>query len=244
MVRIGFGALADQRRRRLGETAQQFVQRAQDLFGERGRDRELRLPAVLEQRAQAVRAALVEQPEPVQDQFQPAQQRTAGHARKRAQRERHPARGLAARRIDQAQGVVRDQDAGQHPGLAQQALEPLVRRRLPAFGRAAPVRVDAGGLRPDQKLPGRVVVEAGDRPVGRQRRVVLGNPDRQGVRQRRAAGRPGHQTGVPAEHRFEERPDVAERRPVRVGVDQAGRVGGVGRRLAGWCELAVLDHDR
>ena len=45
------------------------------------------------------------------------------------------------------------QHAGQDAGLAQQPLEALVRRRLPAVERAARVGIDARGSDPHQQLP-------------------------------------------------------------------------------------------
>ena len=129
------------------EAAQQLVQRAQHLLGERGRDRGLRLAALAQERRQAAVGGVGEQAEGVEQELEAAEHRPAGDGRERAQREGQIAGGLAARRIDEPQlGHVAilavawivplgDQQAGEDAGLAQQPLEALMRRRLPAVER-------------------------------------------------------------------------------------------------------------
>ena len=74
------------------------------------------------------------------------------------------ARGLARRRIDQPQFgrisvftilaflLFGDEQPGEYAGLAQQTLEALMRRRLPAFQRAARIGIDARRLDAHQQL--------------------------------------------------------------------------------------------
>ena len=49
--------------------------------------------------------------------------------------------------------LLSDEQPGEDARLAQQPLEALMRRRLPAFERAARIRIDAGRLDPHQQLP-------------------------------------------------------------------------------------------
>ena len=119
------------------ETAKQLVQRAQHLRGELGRDLGLRVAAGFEERRQAAVGRVIVQPERGKDQLEAAEHRPAADVAERAKRKLQPAAGLAARRVDEAQFAVGQQKSGRHAGLAQQPLELLVRRRLPAFERAA-----------------------------------------------------------------------------------------------------------
>ena len=154
-----------------------------------------------------------------------------------------PARGLAARRVDEPKFAVADHHPGQHAGLAQQPLEPLLRCRLPALDGAAFVGIGAGRLQPDQKLPRRVAIEALHRPVGRQRRVVLRHGDGEIVRQARPARRTGDEARIPAEHGRGECPGIGKGRPVVLG-EPFLDLRGVGLRLPLGDERPFLDHRR
>jgi hypothetical protein len=100
------------------------------------------ISAFLEQRRQAALVGVGEEAHRVEEQLEAAQHRPTGDRRERADRKAQPPRSLAARRIDEAQLLVGDHQAGEHAGLAQQALEPLMRRsRLPAGERAAAKRL-------------------------------------------------------------------------------------------------------
>ena len=167
------GEVLDQSRLGSVEPAQKLVQRAQHLARELGRDGGLGVAAGLQEGAQALVGRGVEQTKAAERQLQAGEHRPAGDGRERAQREGEPAGGLALRGVDQAQLVVADQHADEHAGLAQQPLEALMRARLPAIGLTAAIGIDAAGLEANQKLPGRIVAEALDRPVGLQRGVVL-----------------------------------------------------------------------
>ncbi|MER9712744.1 hypothetical protein NKJ13_21110 [Mesorhizobium sp. M0174] len=78
--------------------------------------------------------------------------------------------GFAARRIDQAELrigtnltvlallALGNQQPGKDAGVAEQALEPLVRGRLPAIERLAGVGIDAARLDAHEQLPAAVAV--------------------------------------------------------------------------------------
>lgn len=119
------------------------MESAQHLSGELGRDGGLRVAASFQQGRQAALIGIGEQTNRVEQQFEAAQHRPAGDRAQRSQRKVEIARTLAARRIDQPQRLVRDHEAGEDAGLAQQPLEALMRRGFPAFERAACVRIDA-----------------------------------------------------------------------------------------------------
>jgi hypothetical protein len=219
--------------------AQQLVQGAQHLLGERGGDGGLGLAALAQQGWQAALAGIAEQPEVVEHQPQPAQHRPAGDRGERADREGEIARGLAARRMDQAELAVADQEAGADSGLAQQALEALLRGRLPAAQGAARIRVDAGRLDPDQELPGLRAVQLSDRPGRLQHGLMRRQRDQEIIWHGRPARAAGHMARLPAEHRLKERPGprdragpahrprlTAARRPLRCPPGSAARAPG------------------
>ena len=77
--------------------------------------------------------------------------------------------GLAARRVDQPpQRLVLftiKLAAGKDARVAQKALEPLMRRGLPAIEGAAPIRIDTRSLDADEELPPLLsIAELGDGP--------------------------------------------------------------------------------
>ena len=70
--------------------------------------------------------------------------------------------------------LLGDEQPGEDARLAQQALEPLMRGRLPAFERSARIRVDAWRFNSDQQLPGRIAsTQLGNRPGWAQSGVVI-----------------------------------------------------------------------
>ena len=100
-----------------------------------------------------------------EDELEAAEHRPAADLAERAQRKRQPAARLAARRVDEAQLAVGQQEARSGtPVLAQQPLQPLVRRRLPAFERAALFGIHAGAsirTRICQPLSGSATAQCG-----------------------------------------------------------------------------------
>ena len=156
------------------EAAKQLVQRAEHLRGELGRDLGLCVAAGFEQSGEAAVRRVIVQPERGKDQLETAEHRAAANVAERAKRKLQPAAGLPARRIDEAQFAVGQQKSGRHAGLAQQPLELLMRRCLPAFERAALIGVHAGALEPNQDLP--ALVGFGHRPMWRQ--ISSGSPRR------------------------------------------------------------------
>ncbi len=79
--------------------------------------------------------------------------------------------------------LLSDEQPDKNTGFAQEPLEPLMRRRLPAFERGAPIRIDAGRLNSDQQLPGRIAsTQLGNRPGRAQSGVVIWQSDVQFVR--------------------------------------------------------------
>ena len=92
-------------------------------------------------------------------------------------------------------------NSGEDAGFAQQPLEALMRRCLPAGERPALIGVDARRFDANQKLPGPgATAELCDRLGRAQGRVVLGQADVKLLRQCRAAGTAGDMPDVPAEH--------------------------------------------
>ena len=85
------------------QTAQQLVQRAEHLRREPGRDFGLRVAARLQERRQTSLGRVVVQAERRQQQLEAAEHRPPADLDQRAQRERQPAAGLAARRVDEPQ---------------------------------------------------------------------------------------------------------------------------------------------
>ena len=234
------GEAFDQRRLGGVEPAQELVECPQDLLGQRGGDGGLGLAAGLQHGVEALGARRVEEAVAVEGELEARQHRPAGDGRERAQRERQPARGLALGGVDEAQLAVGHEHADEHAGLAQQALEALVRRRLPALLRAV-VRFGAGGLEADEQLPGRVGAETLDGEVGREGGVVLGHGNEEVVGQRRPVGRARHVWRRPVEEVAEEGPGIGERGRGVVGLDEGGVGGAVGRGLPCGDEGALLD---
>ncbi len=197
---------------RPSKPAQELVQRAEHLLGEPGRDLGLRVAARLQQRGKAARLGVVEQAKGIEQQLEPAQHRPAGDGRERADRPGDPAGGLAARGVDEADLLVPDENAGADAALAQQPLETLVRRRLPAVSRAALAGIDVRRLDGDQELPAVGAGRGLQRPIGLEQRIVLGQSDCELVVERRPAGRAGDQVDGPIQHAGKERPGIGERR--------------------------------
>ena len=117
-----------------------------------------------------------------------------------------------------------------------------MRARFPAVGLAAAIGIDARGLQADQQLPGRVLAEALDRPVGKERRVVLRDGEGEVVGQCRPARCAGDEACVPAEDLREQPPRLGQRGTLLGEAGGEGRA--VGSSLALRDEAALLDHRR
>lgn len=110
----------------------------------------------------------------VEQEFQPAQHRSAGDRSQGSDRECQMARGLAAWRVDQPHRRVRYQESRVDTGVAQKALEPLVRCGFPAVEGAARIRIDTRSLDANEELPPLpAVAELGDGPCRLERGGVL-----------------------------------------------------------------------
>ena len=207
-----------------------LVQRAEDLRCEASGDFGLRLPARLEKRRQTPLGRVVVEPKRREQQLQAAEHRPPADLGERADREGEPAARLAARGVDQPEFVVGDEEADRDLLFAQEALEALVRRRLPAFERAALVGLHARGLDADEDLP--AAVRVGDRPVRPDLGVALLDLEEQLLRDRPPAGRAGDLGRPPAEQAGEERPRVFQRArvcPLRAAVVRLRRYERLGR---------------
>ena len=159
--------LADQSRLSGLQPAQKLVQGAEHLSRELGRYRSLRVPAFLQECGQSAAIGVVEQAEAVEQQLQAAEHRPAGDRPQRSQRKCEVTRCLTARRIDQSQRMVGDQQTGEDACVAQQPLEALMRRRLPPLEGASRIRVDTRWLYANEELPSRPsFAQLGYRPCG------------------------------------------------------------------------------
>ena len=169
--------------RRFGavQAAEQLVKRAEHLLGERGRNQRLGVTATFQKCGQAPIVGIRKEPEAIEQQLQAAEHRSAGDHRHGPDRKTLIARRLAARRIDQAEfGIganlailalipLRNQQPGKDAGVAQQPLETLMRRRLPAVERVPGIGIDTGRFDAHEKLPAAIALpEFGDRPGRRE----------------------------------------------------------------------------
>ena len=157
--------------------------------------------------------------------------------------------------MDEADGVSGDENADADAGLAQQALQPLMRARLP-FGAGelvASVGVELG-MEKDQRL-GRQILgrlpPPQDRHVRHEHGVALGDRDVEIGRNLRPARCPGDEMRRPAEDRLEEGPGVAQDdvsvllpRRVTGKPENAGGFLGVEGRLANRRQLALAQDVR
>src|SRR5581483_7874818 len=126
-------------------------------------------------------------------------------------------------------------------GLAQQALEALMRGRFPAVERVARVRIDARGLDTHEQLPGLVGwAKLLHRPRRAERRRMLWQAHMNVVRQRRTAGTAGDMLRLPAEHVAHEAPRIAQRRLAFVLADVPGDLRAIDLGLPHRHELEVL----
>lgn len=152
---------------------------------------------------------------------------------------------LPFRRIDDAERVVRDHGAGEHFRVAQQPLEALLRRRLPAVERAALVGIDAAWLDAHQELPASLGgLRRGDRPGWGQRRRVLGQRNQELGRHSRPAGARGDMARLPAEHLLDESPGIADRGFIFVLIEQRLDRARVEWGLADRHKPQFLEHGR
>lgn len=135
------------------EASQELMQGAEHLSGERGGDRGLGVAALSQQGRQSAVVAFDEEADSAQQQLEAAQHRPAGDRRQRSDREGQMTGRLAPRRVGQPQSVVGDHQADEHAGFTQEALEPLLRRRLPPVQARPLIRIDAGVLDANEQLP-------------------------------------------------------------------------------------------
>jgi hypothetical protein len=239
------------------EAAQQFVQRAKNLVGERGGDCGLGVPAFLQQRGQAAIRGVGKQAEGVEQELEPAQHGPTGHRAEFSQRKRQVTRGLAARGIDQPQlrrvsilavlrlFLFRDEQPSEDAGFAQQPLESLMRRRLPSVSGTSRIRIDARGLHADQELPTLIArLQFPDSPGRAQRRVVLRELDVEIVRQIRPARAAINVFRLPAKHLREKGPRFSQGRFGGIRIYVFGNDRGVSLRLPRGCETKLFQHDR
>ena len=216
------------------------MQAAEHLLGEFRRDLGLRVAALLQERRQAPLGRVVVQAEGVERELEAAEHRPAGDRRQRAQRKGQPAARLALRRVDEAKLVIREQNPGAHAGfvLAQQPLEALVRRRLPAGERAALIRRDARLLDADEQC--RPAFRIDHRPMRFEDGVRLVDRDRQSIRQRPTARQAGHLMLAPAQDSREECPRIGERSRLALRREARGdRIAVRARLLLGHEAIAV-----
>ena len=168
------------------DAAEQLVQGAQHLRSEPCRNFSLRVAAGLEERRQTAVRRIIVQPKGGKDQFEAAEHGPATDVAERTERKLQPAAGLAARGLYEPQFAIGQQQAGRHSGFAQQPLQLLVWRRLPAFERAAPLGLDTWRLNPDEDLP--TLFRIGHSPMRRQLRVALLHRDGQVRREGQGTG--------------------------------------------------------
>jgi hypothetical protein len=122
-----------------------------------------------------------------------------------------------------------DQHADRNAAVAQEALELLMRARLPNIKHAALVRF---GIRMelDEKLISARLAELAHRPVGRQRHLLLRDLDCKLFGKLRPAGGPGNKARFRAENAGKERPGIGQdgraffafarkTQPDRLGID-------------------------
>ena len=230
--------------------AQQLVQRAEDLRREPGGHFGLGVAARLQERRQTPLGRIVVQAERRQQQLEAAEHRPPADLDQRAQRERHPAARFAARRVDEPKVVVGDEEADRRLFLAQKALEPLMRRRLPARERAALVGLHPRRLDAHQDLPAAFGID--HRPMRRDLGVALLDLEDEILRQRGSAGRAGDLGRAPAERAVKESPGVLQgariagfaASVVRLRRDELAHGLGVGARLDFRGQPIARKHDR
>ena len=146
--------------------------------------------------------------------------------------------------------VISDQEADRRLLLAQQALEPLMRRRLPTRERAALFGLHPRRLDANEDLPAAVGID--DRPMRRDLGVALLDLEEEILRQRGPAGCASDLGRPPAERSVKESPRVFE--GARINGLAASVVGlrrderphrlGVGARLDLRREAVAREHDR
>ena len=154
------------------------------------------------------------------------------------------ARRLAARRIDQAKlGIVPNvavlpfiplgnQQTGEDAGVAQQPLETLMRRRLPAVERVPGIGIDTWRLDTHEKLPVAISLpEFGDRPGRPKCRAMFWQRDEQFIGNGRATRRARHVARFPAKHLFDEGPGIGEGWLGKLRANDLGNLASVDWRL-------------
>ena len=235
---------ADERRLRAVQTAQQLVERAENLFGQGGRNQRLGIATMLQERRQPPVIGIGKEPEPIKQELQSAKHRPAGHHRHGSDRKALMARRLTARRIDQPKlGIVPNlailalvalgnQQASENARIAQQPFKTLMRRRLPAVESVPGIGIDARRLDTNEKLPGAISLpKLGDRPCRSKRGAMLRERDEQFIGDGRAARRAGDMARLPAKHLFDEGPRVSECGLGKFRANNLANLAGVDGRL-------------
>jgi hypothetical protein len=174
----------------------------------------LRLPGGFQQRAQPRIGSAREEGVSAKAEPESGEHRPTFHAAKRRQRPGQPTRRFAARRVNEAQRIARDEDADADIRFAQQALKALVRACLPFPGwkLIAAIRIEFR-MQHDKRLGGHAVrrrVPPKHCHVGRQQRFMLRHRDAQTDIKRWAARAARDISRRPAEYAFEESPWVIE----------------------------------
>ena len=142
------------------------------------------------------------------------------------------ARGLATWRVDQAHRRVRYQEAGVDTRVAQKALEPLVRRGLPAIKGAPRIRIDVRSLDANEELPSLLAVaELGYGPCRLERGGVFGKRDEQLIRNGRTPRCSGDMPGLPTENPFRKCPRIWKGALGGIRCEKLGDRSGVDRGL-------------
>ena len=171
---------------------QEFIQRMEHLLGESLRDLVLVLAAALEQSGETLLAWQRQQALFGEEQAQGGAERASGIGDEVCEAKVHPSGALAARGRDQPQGNAVDQNAGGNAGTAQQALRTALGRRFQSAGTGGrPIELLPVVEYLHQQLPRwRAVagISLANREVGAQRLTVVGEGNRQLVRDRRLLG--------------------------------------------------------
>jgi hypothetical protein len=230
--------------------AQKLMQRAEHLRGEAGRDLGLRGAARLQERRQAPLRRVVVQTERRQQELNATEHRPSADLDQRAQRERDPAARFAARGVDEPKVVVGYEEANRRLFLAQEALEPLMRRRLPARERAPLVRLYPPRLDAHEDLPAAAGID--DRPIQRDLGVAILDLEDKVFRERVPTRRAGDLRRPPAERAMKESPGVFEgagigslcASVIRLRRNESAHGLGVGARLDFRGESVTRKHDR
>ncbi len=159
------------------EAAEQLVEGVQHLLRQPLAHRVLVAPAVVEERGEALVARQAQEAGLPEEEPERGHHGAAGGGDHVRHVQIEPAGALAARRGHEAERAAVEQQAGRDAGLAQQPLQPAVRRNLQAAGPASgEIEVLAGVEHAHQQLPARRVlarVALAHREVGTQQLAAV-----------------------------------------------------------------------